>query len=204
MGMFANHADVFHPTDEWKLGDCTACSNTGWVDYPISVGTQEVEQDLCPYGCIPVEYREGYYTDFEDEVVIEVELLDALYKSKRPVAEVDPFLILSKAAKKAGIKPYTLPKIRKRAGKVSSDIDLMGLLEGDLHKTGDGLLVTECTVPAYLAGKPVSYAEKAGILRVQYEYMGSQVVVRFGPLEVEHMRFAYSWDNDFSTHQVLG
>lgn len=201
MGMYANHADVHHPTEEFELGDCTACQGTGWVDYPINVTVGEDEQDPCPYGCEPEEDRPGYYTDYEAETTLEDELMDAWYASKRPVEEIDPFLVLSKAAKKVGLKPYVRVEAPKRRALVSSDVDLMGLVEDDLHKSGDGLLIYPCTVPAYLAGEPLTYLD--GILRVQYQYLGSNLIVRFGQLETEFLRFAYSWDNDFATSQLL-
>ncbi len=201
MGMFANHADVIHPTEEWELGDCTACHNTGLLTYPVNVTVGEDWQEPCPYGCIPPEDREGYYTDHEPEIELEDELLDAWYRSKRPVEEIDPFLILTRAARKMGLKPFVDACRRMGQGSVSSDIDLMGLVEDDLHKPGDALLIYPCTVPAYLAGHPVSFEK--GVLRVRYEYLGSFVTVRFGELEAEFMRFAYSWDESFSTAEML-
>ena len=195
MGMFANHADVYHPTEEWELGDCTACQNTGWVTYPVNVTVGEDDYDACPYGCEPVEDRPGYYTDYEPEVELEDELLTAYYASKRPVEEIDPFLILTRAARKIGLRPFVDGAARLNKGTVSSDLDLMGLVE-DEH-----FLTYPCTVPAYLAGTPVSFED--GVLRVKYEYLGSSLIVRFGALEQEFMRFAYSWDESFSTAEML-
>jgi len=201
MGMFANHADVYHPTEEWELGDCTACHNTGLLTYPVNVTVGEDWQEPCPYGCLVPEDRDGYYTDFEDEVELEDELLAAYYASKRPTEELDPFLILSRAARKIGLRSLSDMAHQLGKGTVSSDLDLMGLVEDDLHKTGDALLVYPCTVPAYLAGQPISYED--GILRVKYEYLGSELVVRYGALEQEFMRFAYSWDESYTTQEML-
>ena len=200
MGMFANFADVHHPTPEWELGDCTACWNTGWETYPINVSVGEDDVSPCPYGCAPPEDREGYYTDYEPEIDL-ADQLDAWYASRQPVVELDPFLILSRATTKAGLKPYTgQSPAAKQRGLVSSDVDLMGLVEDHLHKEGDNLLVYPATIPAYLAGTPLSLED--GVLRVQYEYLGSTLVVRYGPVEASMMRFAYSWDLDFATHAV--
>jgi len=200
MGMFANHADVHHPTGEFDLADCTACQGRGYTTYPVVVSTGEDAYEPCRFGCLPPEDRDGYYTDHEPEIDLGTDLMDAWYRSLQPVEEVDPFLILSQAAQKANLKPVRDLRPPRHPGSVSSDLDLMGLAEDDLHRPGDGLLVYPCTVPAYLAGVPISF--EAGVLRVRYEYMGSFVTVRYGALEASFMRFAYSWDNDFGTDQV--
>jgi len=195
MGMYANHADVHYPSGTDDLGDCTACQDTGWVTWPINVTVGQEEQDECPYGCIPLEERDGYYTEYEPEIELEDELLAAWHASKRPVEEVDPFLILSRAARKIGLRPFTDAARRLGRGTVSSDIYLMGLAEDE------NFLTYPCTVPAHLSGTPVSYED--GVLRLKYEYLGSSMVVRFGALEQEFMRFAYSWDESYSTGELL-
>ena len=169
------------------------------VMYPLSVGVHREEADLCPNGCeigdmVVDEYGEAHYLPVEQEIP-EIEWsdddTDTLIKwFTHGDMHQDPFFILSSHMRVRGIKPYTEPEKPRHPGRVSSDYPVMGLVE-------DGRRVYPCTVPPYLVGVPIEVTDQCTI--VKYQYMGSEVTVRFSKSEATYLRFAYSWDNDYST-----
>lgn len=206
MGTYAQFDPTHYPFGPDRLDEyCGTCRNTGVVMYPISVGVHREEADLCPFGCeigetVVDEYGELHYLPVvEDDgrtVTWEEWQEDALRAWYRNGdVHQDPFYILSSHMKRRGIKPYTPPVMSKHVGAVSSDHPVMGLVE-------DGVRVYPCTVPPYLVGVPIEVTDTVTV--VKYDYMGSSITVRFSKSEAAFLRFAYSWDDDFSTPQLLG
>lgn len=210
MGMYANYNDVWHPTAAWELADeCTACGNTGWVSFPVTVW--EDEFDVCPYGCADADDLEDRQWDplTEDEraqldALLDVEHpaledeLQRLYDQARWETEVvqDPFLTLSQQRhlKKVVGRHWGEQHVKfsNHRGMISSDHAMWGTIDG-----------RNCKVPPYLAGTLIEADRWEAVVR--YEYMGSFVDVSF-PREMLTIafRFAYSWDRSFRTSDVIG
>ena len=195
MGMFETYDNVHHQTAPFALADsCTECHGRGYTAFPISVGTGDEDYSPCPLGCEVPEEQLSYYYEREAECALDDELQHAFVLSLRPVATIDPFLILSNHMRLRGFKPWTPVAASKHPGTVSSDYPLWGLIE-------QGAAVHRCRVPAYLVGKPVSF--EGDTLVVQYEYLGSRVSIRYARSQWVNMRFAHAWDSNYATDQIM-
>lgn len=211
MGSYASHDDIHHGTAAWELAEfCTACRNTGWVEYPVTV--HESEQDPCPHGCMDadqlIEYGQQFAIDHQLDAQYDAlmpeehnalpEEDDKLHQRCKNETEVapDPFLTLSKQFRRRGIKHYTPPVASKHMGTVSSDDYIQGFMR-------DGRHVYCISIPPYLVGSIIDMDRDYAHIR--YEFMGSTLdtfVARWRVLQ--HMRFSYSWDRDYSTHSMMG
>lgn len=195
MGMFENYENVVNPTGPWELADsCTACQGKGYTNFPIHVSIGIEEKDDCPFGCPVPSETDEYYTEHEPEVALDPDLQDAFYLSLRKVPEIDRFLILSNHMRLRGIKPLAETVYAKHFGAITTDYAVEGSMEVDAT-------TVDCIVPAYLVGAVVDL-DITGRMTVQYEYMGSRVRVEFTKKQASAFRFAYSWDNDYSTHSL--
>ena len=204
MGMFENYANTVHPSPQWELLDeCTACRNTGWVSYPVHVGVDENELDACPHGCEPMDDNEYRDSQVYESTPLDEEHLSAWMASWVPTTQLvdaeaaahkDAYLSGNMLARHAGALASQLFSTyhAKAPASVSSDVELHG-------RVGDAF----CTVPAYLVGTPVHLDDTFTWMNVRYEYLGSTVTVEFDPSQVMRMRFAYSWDNNYSTSAMI-
>lgn len=205
MGSYAGYDSTHYPFEPDELDEfCNVCRNTGVVMYPLSVGVHREEADACPNGCeigemVIDEYGEAHYLPVypaREAYEIPEDDKDTLIQwYTHGDLHQDPFYILSNHMRVRNIRPYTAPVPSKHAGSVSSDHPIMGLVE-------DGRRVYPCTVPAYLVGAPVEVTDEYTVVR--YTYLGAKLDVRFGKTEASFLRFSYSWDNNFSTDQLLG
>ena len=197
MGMFANHADVVHPSGSDDLGDCTACGGTGWVSYPVHVSVDENEYDECPRGCRQLSDNERRDREVRRQPIpmstIDTDLHDAYYKSLVDEHWADPLMHLQRGTGINLIGADRMSRLNPR-GRITTDDPVMGLVEGP------GRRVWPCTVPPYLVGTPVEHTP----LVVSYEYLGSRVNVRFGDTEASFFRFAHIWEDGFSTRELIG
>ena len=211
MGSYARHDDIHHGTQAWELAEyCTACFNTGYVEYPVTV--HESEQDPCPHGCLPADLLleggeefaadTGHYDQWlalqDDEFESLPEEYDALARKAARETEVapDPFLTLSKQFRNKGVKHYSPPLPSKHMGTVSSDDYIQGFMR-------DGHHVYHISIPPYLVGSVIEY--DTDYAHIRYEYLGSHLDVYVATVTLSHkMRFSYSWDRNYSTSQLIG
>ena len=199
MGTFETFENAVNPTAPFELADsCTACQGEGYIAFPLNVTIGLDDYDPCPFGCEVPSETDGYYTEHEPEVALEPDLHDAYLMSLRKVPQIDRFLILEQVMRLRGIKPLSEIQPNRDTKRVSSDYPIMGLLEAESN------LVVPCTTPPYLVGAPIEFDLPSGMVRVRYEFMGSYAVVRYAKSEAAFLRFAYPWDNDFSTSLALG
>ena len=212
MGSYASFNDVHHGTRASDLADhCTACFNTGYVEYPISVGVHVTEQDPCPYGCmdaellsemlevdVPAEHLSQYkalqpelFKSLPEDLESAYYLLHQEYKME----EKDPFLTFSQQFRLRGFKRYQHVAASHR-GMVSSDDYIPGFMRS-------GREVHHISIPPYLVARVLDF--DAEYAHLEYEYLGSklQVWVSIDTLRSK-MRFAHSWDRDFSTRDMIG
>lgn len=196
MSMFARFDDVIHPTQAWELADeCTACGNTGFVAYPVTVMPEVLELDPCPYGCPPLSEDELVDMRNPDEGRIPEDLVDAWFASRKPENYTDPFLTLMKQHRQ-GVRISIPMRRNANFGRITASIPLKGLLLDTDRR------VYPCTVPAYLAGSIIDLSEDT--VDVRYEYFGSFVTVRYSHrLVADWCRFAYSWDVSYNTADLL-
>lgn len=195
MGMYAQYEDVIHGSAAFDLLDeCTACRNTGWVAYPVTVGVETEEWDECPHGCEPMDMNDILDMQVWEDVPLDDDLRDALRASFRNEAYQDPFLTLSKQFRLRGIKRY----IVNAAGHPRT-------ITSDKPMWGEVLVGCEtyyCSVPAHLVGQ-VKEVDDWFVL-VRYEYLGSEVLVQYDWDTVRSgFRFAYSWDDSYTTAELL-
>lgn len=211
MGTYATFDDTVHPTQADELAEyCTACRNTGWVEYPVTV--HETELDPCPHGCMDKEELlelgdwdavfSGHYDQWlalqPEEYHDLPEEYDALHQQAQWETEAapDPFLTLSKQFRARGVTPYMPSPAAKHMGTVSSDDYVQGFM-----RTGHE--VHHISIPPYLVGHLIEFDTEYAHIR--YEYMGSYLEVYVSAYTLgRRMRFSYSWDRNYSTQQMLG
>lgn len=210
MGSYASHSDTIHPTRASDLAEyCTACFNTGWVEYPKTLF--ETELDSCPHGCmdsvdlldlapedVPTEHLAQYRALLpEDHPALPQDLEHAysLISQEYRVEEKDPFLTLSQQFRLRGLKRF-LSVTPSHRGLVSSDDYLQGFMRA-------GREVHHISIPPYLVGQVLDW--DADYAHIQYDYLGSklEVFVSHQTLMSE-MRFAHSWDRGYSTAELIG
>ncbi len=196
MGMFESYAQTIHPSGKDDLGDCTACKGTGWVVYPINVTIGIDEYDECPNGCRQMSdnERRDYYIRRQPISMTEFPgLEDAYYKSLGDVCWADPLVSMQQGPRTRALVGWKYTEGPKPKGRVTTDVVVMGLVEGPSDR------VYPATIPAYLPGLVMDNNP----LTVLYEYLGSEVRVRYGATEASFFRFAHLWDTGYSTSELL-
>ena len=212
MGSYASYNDVHHPTKASALAEhCTACRSTGYVEYPRTV--HETEYDPCPYGCMdadelldmyPAEVHEEHPQHEAQYAALQPELHKALpddlesayglIAQEYRTQEKDPFLTLSQQFRLRGLKRF-LSVTPSHRGMVSSDDYIPGFMRV-------GRLVEHVSVPPYLVGQVIDFDDNHAHIR--YEYLGSHVSVFVHVSTImQRMRFAHSWDRDYSTASMM-
>ena len=214
MGSYASHADIHHPTQAWDLAEyCTACHNTGVVEYPVTV--HESEEDPCPHGCLPADElleageEEAWLTGHHDQWLAlqddeyhtlpdeEMERLAQIMLNETIQARAtDPLMTLQKQFRRGKSKFQTsLAEEPRHHGLVSSDDYIPGFMRS-------GREVKHISIPPYLVAQVMDWDDDYAHL--QYEYVGSRldVFVAHDTL-MNRMRFAHSWDKDFRSHVVM-
>lgn len=209
MGSYASHSDTIHPTQAFELAEyCTACGNTGWVDYPVTVHVSE--QDECPHGCMDAEDLMDMDVDDIDSAHVDQyeallpnehqalpEELEEAYRlvlHEYRIQEKDPFLSLSHQFRLRGYKRF-LSVAAQHQGMVTTDDYVQGFMR-------DGRHVYHISIPPYLVGNVIEYDEDYAHIR--YEYMGSFLDTWVTARDLRsHFRFAYSWDRSYTTREVM-
>ena len=101
MGMFETYDNVHHRTAPFDLADsCTECHGRGFTAFPINVSTGDEDFAPCPLGCEVPSETSAYYWAREPECALDEELQHAFVLSLRPVATIDPFLILNSSMRR--------------------------------------------------------------------------------------------------------
>lgn len=207
MGSYATHSDTIHPTQAWELAEyCTACHNTGWVEYPKTL--LEIELDPCPHGCEDMEIllEEGQqfaidtghhdqWLALQDEeyqaLPEDLEAAHGMIKHEYQIQEKDPFLTLSQQFKLRGYKRYESVPARHQ-GAITSDKPIWARLNDSWGR-----------IPPHLVGQ-VMHMDKWETT-VRYEFAGSYVDMEIDTdIVLTLMRFAYSWDDNYSTASLMG
>lgn len=186
MGVYANFIDAIGLGGPQEHEACTACWDTGWVTYPVTVMPEVNESDPCPYGCEEQE-----------------EPSDPL-----PTAMVQPWW---PSNFERNTTPYGMPYYEQRRrhlkaqsqlvgawgmqrvrppGRITTDTDVRGFIRG-----------IECHVPAYLPGTPIS--EDLWSLEVEYEFLGSKVNVIYLGESKSLFRFAYGFEDGYTTKEIM-
>ena len=214
MGVYASYDDVIHPTTRSDLAEeCTACRNTGWVAYPVNVGVDYNEYDPCPHGCEQMDdnTRLDYYVrevgvpipdwDNDSWKGLGTNPLGAWASSLRPEQGADPFFILSNTRGELIFHEGGRDLVPGfgRMGRLhpKGDITTDQPAEGWIDSAETAFVV----VPPYLVGTPTKVEPTR--LFVRYEYLGAFIDIVFPHWEMAKFRFAYQWEEPYSTAELL-
>lgn len=198
MGMFANYAQITNPTQADDLDpQCPACKNTGWVVYPVNVTIGIDEHDECPNGCEQQDdnWVRDYFVRRQPIALgtIPEDLHDAYYASLKPDNYSDPLIYLAKGPRTRSLVGWRYSGRPHPKGRITTDCEVLGFVELE-----DGERVF-AVIPPYLPGTPVDTSP----LVVEYEYLGARITVRFHRTQADQFRFAYGYEDGYSTGELL-
>ena len=190
MGVYASFIDAIDlggPEAELDA-PCTACYDSGYITYPVTVMPEKNELDPCPYGCI--EKDEDNETDIEPVPTAQKWWPTHFERTTNQYGM--PYEQQRRRQRKAEsqlIGAWHMRRLRP-PGRITTDVPVTGFLNG-----------TWCTVPAYLPGTPIE--EGLWTLEVAYEYIGAKVNIEYLGASKALFRFAYAFEEGYSTREML-